>query len=115
MSTTVVDAERDGVSAEVRERVRRCVTEAVAEVNQLREADDQVSATPDAVLFGEGGPLDSLGVVNLAVALEGTVEREFQASAGLVADILSATDAEAFRTVDLLVDFAAVRVARVIG
>jgi acyl carrier protein len=87
------------------ERVAACVRAAIAEVNRLRGPDAQVAGAPHTVLVGEGGALDSLGIVNLVVALENAVERDFGQAFGLVGEILGASDPERFRTVGLLTDF----------
>jgi acyl carrier protein len=92
-------------------RVGRCVEDALREVNALRGASEQIPDEPDTVLLGEKGALDSLGLVNLAVSLEGAIEIEFGRAVGLVADLLSADDAEAFRTVGRLRRFVSDRVA----
>ena len=92
-------------------RVAHCVSEALREVNTLRAADEQLIDDPSTVLVGSGGPLDSLGLVNLAVALEGAVERDFGRAIGVAADVLSAEDPSAYRTVGLLIQFVSDRVA----
>jgi len=43
---------------------------AVDEVNLSLPEDRQLSPDPDAVLFGEGGMLDSIGLVTVVMALE---------------------------------------------
>lgn len=43
---------------------------AVAEINLSLPADGQLSDDPDAVLYGEGSGLDSLGLVNVVMAAE---------------------------------------------
>ena len=91
------------------DRVRRCVANAIADVNSLRPVDEQVPTGPDTVLAGEGGVLDSLGLVNFAVALETLVEQEFGATPGLVAEILGASDPAPFRTIALMETFVAER------
>lgn len=46
------------------------VQAAAEEINLSRAADDQLSTDPDAVLYGEGSSLDSLGLVNVVMAAE---------------------------------------------
>lgn len=50
--------------------VLRAVKSAVAEINLSRPDDQQLSDDPDAVLFGKGSALDSLGLVNVVMAAE---------------------------------------------
>lgn len=46
------------------------ISQAVAELNLSLLPEKQISVDPDAILFGEGGQLDSLGLVNLVMAAE---------------------------------------------
>lgn len=46
------------------------VQSAVDEMNLSLPEDKQLSKDPDAVLFGEGSHLDSVGLVNLVMAVE---------------------------------------------
>lgn len=91
-------------------RVYRCVSEAIAEANQFRPEDAQIPAEVDTILVGEDAVLDSLSMVNLAVALEGAIEREFGEAVGIVGDLLGSADPSAFRTVGLLTEFVAARI-----
>ena len=52
----------------------RIVAEAVAELNLQRSAEDQIGKDPHALLFGPGGSLDSLGLVQLIAGVENGVE-----------------------------------------
>ncbi len=45
------------------------ISQAVAELNLSLPPEKQISSDPDAILFGEGGQLDSLGLVNLVDVL----------------------------------------------
>ena len=60
-----------------REDVSEVINGSIAEVNELRAEDEQISTAIDAALFGENGSLDSLGMVNLIVSLEEKVEERF--------------------------------------
>lgn len=46
---------------------------AMEEVNMSREADQQLSDDPDAVLYGDGSALDSIGLVSVVMAVEAHV------------------------------------------
>ena len=54
--------------------VERLVAEAVAELNLQRSADERIDHDPHALLFGPGGSLDSLGLVQLIAEVENAVE-----------------------------------------
>ncbi len=50
--------------------VREVVVEAIQNANLARESDQQLSTDAEAVLFGRGSPLDSLGLVALLIDIE---------------------------------------------
>lgn len=53
-----------------REEIQGVVLAAMAGVNASRDADQQLQIGPDALVFGPGSPLDSLGLVGLLVDIE---------------------------------------------
>lgn len=53
---------RDAILQEIYRAIRRA--------NELREADEQLSCEEGAPLYGEGGKLDSLGLVSLVLDVE---------------------------------------------
>lgn len=52
------------------ETARAAIRAAAEEMNLSQPPERQISTDPDAVLFGEGGVLDSVGLVNLVMAAE---------------------------------------------
>lgn len=60
---------------------------AVEEINLSRPAEDQLSSDPDAVLYGDGATLDSVGLVNVVM----TAEAHIGDNTGL--DIMLASEA----------------------
>ena len=69
--------------------VSRAVLEAIAEFNQVEGTNVPVSA--DTVLLGEGGALDSLGLVRLVMAVEQKLEDAVGALTEYAAALLSET------------------------
>jgi len=53
------------------ETALKAVRAGVAEINDSRAPDAQVSLDEDATLFGEDSPLDSLSLVQVVMAAEG--------------------------------------------
>ncbi|MCC7009041.1 MAG: hypothetical protein IT184_09515 [Acidobacteria bacterium] len=90
--------------SEIREALTTAVFDAIDEVNALRPATDQLPKTLETELVGEAGRLDSLGVVNLIVALEPRVEAVLRSPVSLLADERFDPGAGAFRTVASLVE-----------
>lgn len=83
------------------------VQAAVAEINLTQAADAQISDDPDAVLYGEGSNLDSLGLVNVVMAAEQHVSDAMDG-----ADIMLASEAamsrkrSPYRSLRALADYA---------
>lgn len=50
------------------------VSEAIQEVNEMRDPNQQIPTAPETLLSGEGGVLDSLGIASLIVAVEQRAE-----------------------------------------
>lgn len=58
----------------------------IAEVNPQLSAEHRMAAEGSTVLAGEGGHLDSLGILNFLVALETRLEADYGRSVTLVGD-----------------------------
>jgi len=52
------------------ENVQRIVDQAVDRLNELLDPENALVKSSDTILLGPGGKLDSMGFVNLVVALE---------------------------------------------
>lgn len=59
-----------------REEIQELVLAAMAGVNASRDADQQLQVAADALVFGPGSPLDSLGLVGLLVDIEDALRDE---------------------------------------
>lgn len=59
------------------ERVLQAIFKAVDEVNQILPKEQQLEKSMDTVVLDNIGSLDSLGLVNLIVAIEQKIEDEF--------------------------------------
>ncbi len=78
---------------------------AVDELNEQRPADAQISKTPDTVLFGKGGQLDSLGLVNLTVAIEERLADDLEIDVTIADEKAMSQSRSPFRTLDALADY----------
>ncbi len=61
----------------IEERVIEAIFGAVEGVNEQLPEKNQLEKSVDTILFGKSGKLDSLGFVNLIVAVEEKIEEEF--------------------------------------
>ncbi len=54
----------------LREQISEAIRAAIVEVNAVLPAAMRLESSEDEVIFGKGGRLDSLGLVNLILAVE---------------------------------------------
>ena len=61
-----------------KEKAAKIVFKALDELNEQLSGKNKIKKSLDTVLFGQKGCLDSLGLVNLIVAVEQEIEEEFK-------------------------------------
>ncbi len=84
---------------------------AIDEVNAMRPPEDRLAKVPETRLAGPGGKLDSLGLVNLIVAVESNLEQATGVTVEL-ADTRALGEAQSpFRTVGTLAEY----IVRLVG
>ncbi len=81
------------------------VMEAVEELNLQLEEHQQITVAPDTVLFGKGGKIDSLGLVNLIVILEGILQDAYNLDLSLADERAISQKNSPFRTVQSLAEY----------
>ena len=84
------------------EQVLQVVYRAIDEINPGLPAERRLKKSASTALFGHAGALDSLGLVNLIVAVEQAVEDELGASVTLADEKAMSQSASPFRTVGTL-------------
>ena len=72
---------------------------AIDSLNMTLPADRKVSKSPDTILMGTGGALDSLGMVNLIVETEMMIEEDFGKMLNLADQSAAAHASNVFETV----------------
>lgn len=88
-----------------RDSLRGCVRLAIEELNEQLPPEQHVEDKPDAKLFGQGAPLDSLGLVNLIVAVEEQLVDELDVEVTLANEKAMSRRTSPFQSVDSLLDF----------
>jgi acyl carrier protein len=86
-------------------KVEAAVFAAIDEVNEALPENGQIEKAHSAAIFGESGVLDSLGLVNLIVAVEQAIEDEFDESITLADEKAVSQRNSPFRTVGSLIDY----------
>jgi acetyltransferase-like isoleucine patch superfamily enzyme len=99
----------NGTNAVADSRVAALVLRAVAELNQMLPEGSRVREDTSSALTQPHGPLDSLGVINLLVAVEDQVEAEFGRRPNLTEMGNAPEDLSPLSTVGSLAKFVAER------
>lgn len=86
-------------------QVVSAVFAAIEELNEDLPSDAALEPASDTVLFGRGSRLDSLGLVNLIVAVEGSLADELDVEITLADEKAMSQASSPFRTVDTLADY----------
>lgn len=82
------------------------IKNAVAEINLSRDADKQLSDDPDAVLYGEGSDLDSLGLVNVVMSAEQHIGDETGEDIMLASEAAMSRKRSPYRSLRALAEYA---------
>lgn len=79
---------------------------AVQEINLSLPADKQLSEDPDAVLFGDGSALDSMGLVNVVMAAEQHISDETGEDIVLASEAAMSRKRSPYRSIHALAEYA---------
>ena len=100
-----VEQQRSGPVTIGRDAVLREIYQALSRINELRDLDDRVACAEEAVLYGSGGALDSLGLVSLILDVELAVNDLTGASPVLADAQAMAQRRNPFRDVRSMADY----------
>ncbi|MFP4369560.1 MAG: hypothetical protein ACLFR2_08265 [Candidatus Kapaibacterium sp.] len=89
------------------DKIISIIYEAIEEINEELPKNRRVKKEPDTILFGEGGSIDSITLVNLIVTIEGLIEDEFDKSVTLADEKAMSQANSPFRSVASLADYTA--------
>ena len=87
------------------DRIKIVIMNSIEEINRQLENEHQLEKSTNTVLFGEDGKLDSLGLINLVVAVEQNIEDEFDVTITLADERAMSQENSPFRTVGSLADY----------
>ncbi len=85
-----------------RDQIIQWIYNVIDETNEQLDNKQRLSKTLDTVLIGEGGKLDSLGLINFIVGLEQLVQEQAGVTITLADQMLDASQTSPLRTVDSL-------------
>ena len=89
------------------ERIQQAVYRAVDELNKQLPKGISVNKSPDAVLYGKTGKLESIDVVTLIMEVEDQIKAEFGKSITIADDRAMSLENSPFLTVGSLTDYVA--------
>lgn len=95
---------------ELKQRVVDVIYRAADDFNAEWEPEARITHSLDSLLFGRGGSLDSLGLVNFIVAVEQRLERELGVSLTLADERALAQETNPFSSIGALADYVCSRV-----
>jgi acyl carrier protein len=88
-----------------KERILDMLYQSIAELNEQRAKEEQLTQTPQTPLLGPGAGLDSLGFVNLVSLVEEKCEHQFGATL-VLSDVAGKPGTrDPFETVDTLAEY----------
>jgi hypothetical protein len=95
------------VTDQLKARLLEATLATIDEVNEYLPDDRRLVRSPSTKLFGEQGALDSLGLVNFLLALEGRIADDFGQPVTLVSERALSQRSSPFATVASLAEYAA--------
>ena len=87
------------------EKVEKLVFETIDEINDGLNPSEKINRSVDTILVGQGGQLDSLGLVQLIVSVEQKVNQTFDVLISIVDDKAFSQNHSPFRTIGTLINF----------
>lgn len=84
----------------------KAVQDAAREINLSLPAESQLSDDPDAVLFGDGSALDSMGLVNVVMAAEQYISDEIGDDIVLASEAAMSRKRSPYRSLRALAEYA---------
>jgi acyl carrier protein len=88
-----------------KERAIRAIFSALDKVNDDMDNADRLPKAEDCILFGDGGRLDSIGLVSLILSVERAVAEEFGVAVTLADERALSERNSPFRTVEALANY----------
>ena len=87
------------------EKILNLIYVTLDEYNEQLSDELQLEKSSDTELFGQGSSLDSLGLINLIVAVEQNIEDKFDVTITLADERAMSQETSPFRTVGTLTDY----------
>jgi D-alanine--poly(phosphoribitol) ligase subunit 2 len=89
------------------DRIFKVLIKAVDQLNRELRPEQRLTKTPETVVFGRGGRLDSLGLVNFLVLAEQQLQDEFSVPVSLADERAMSQERSPFRTLTSMAEYVA--------
>jgi len=89
----------------MREKIVQSIYNSVDSLNAQLPTEEHITKSNDTILFGSGSKIDSLGLINLIVAVEQNIEDDFDIPITLADERAMSQENSPFRTVGSLTDY----------
>ena len=89
----------------MKNRIYDTIYAAIDELNEQLSGVPKIKKDPKAVLFGKSGVLDSIGLVNLIVAVEQNIADEFDVDVSIADEKAMSQNSSPFKTIDTLTGY----------
>ena len=86
-------------------KIIKIIFTSIDEINKILPNEQQLEKTNDTILFGDSGKLDSIGLINLIVAIEERIQDEFDVLITLADERAMSQKSSPFKTIGSLVDY----------
>ena len=86
-------------------KVIEVINKSIDELNNQVDCDLRLEKSINTALIGSGGKLESLGLINLIIAIEQNIEDEFDTSITLADERAMSQEHSPFKTVGSLADY----------
>jgi acyl carrier protein len=87
------------------DKIYTSIYKAIDEVNIQLSKNEQLSKDPDTILYGDSSVLDSLGLINIIVAVEQNIADDFEKIIILADERAMSQNESPFKTVKSLVEY----------
>ena len=91
-----------------KERILQTIYNAVDEINEQFPKGKHLNKSPDTVLFGRSGQLDSLGLVSFIVAVEQNIQNDFGTDVTLADERALSQQNSPFKSIATLSEYVSV-------
>ena len=89
----------------MKNKILQSIYNSIDSLNAQLPIEEHVEKSNSTALFGSGSKLDSLGLINLIVAVEKNIENEFDTTITLADERAMSQEDSPFRTVGSLTDY----------